>query len=168
MPTIRAERPSDIRAVRHVNELAFETPAEARLVDRLRRRGKLAVSLVAENGGHIVGHIAFSPVTIATRPQIKGLGLGPMAVSPSYQKQGVGSQLVREGLSRCRDLGAQFAVVLGHRHFYPRFGFVPASSFLLSCRWSVPEGVFMAIELKSGALAGGEGLVCYEPEFNDV
>jgi putative acetyltransferase len=168
MSTTRAERPSDVPAVRQVNELAFATPAEARLVDLLRERGKLALSLVAEEGGRVVGHIAFSPVSIAGRPRLRGLGLGPMAVIPSCQKQGIGSGLVREGLARARRLGADFAVVLGHPLFYPRFGFVAASAFLLSCAWPVPEGVFMAIELRSGSLANAGGLVSYQPEFDDV
>ena len=168
MSTIRAERPTDTHAVREINEHAFDTPAEARLVDLLRERGTLVVSLVAESGGRVVGHIAFSPVSIAARPQLQGLGLGPMAVLPSCQNQGTGSQLVREGLSRCRELGVHFVVVLGHPHFYPRFGFLPASRFRLRCRWPAPEGAFMAIELQPGSLLDADGLVSYEPEFNDV
>lgn len=168
MTTIRAEGPADIQAIRQVNELAFEAATEARLVDALRVRAKLLVSLVAENEGCVVGHIAFSRVDAASTGELLGLGLGPMAVLPSFQKQGIGSSLVREGLRRCKELGASFVVVLGHPHFYPRFGFLPASQFRLSCSWAVPEGVFMAIELNSGALANAEGLVTYEPEFNDA
>jgi putative acetyltransferase len=168
MTTVRAEEPSDVSAIRQVNELAFETSTEARLVDVLREGARLLVSLVAEDEGRVVGHIAFSRVRIASALDLFGLGLGPMAVLPSFQNRGIGSRLVREGLLRCRALGACFVVVLGHAHFYPRFGFVTASQFQLSCSWPVPEGVFMAIELNSGSLAGAEGPVSYEPEFNDT
>ena len=65
-------------------------------------------------------------------------------------------------------LRAQFVVVLGHSHYYPRFGFLPASNFKLSCTWPVPEGVFMVAEIDPGALANAAGLVSYEPEFNDL
>ena len=168
MTTVRSERASDVQRIREVNQAAFETSAEASLVGLLRERGKLLVSLVAESDGEIVGHIAFSRVYLASNPGLHGLGLGPTAVIPTHQRQGIGSQLVRAGLHRCAALGAQFVVVLGHPDYYPRFGFFPASQFRLSCSWPVPEGVFMATELISGALASAEGLVSYEPEFNDV
>lgn len=165
---IRAERPGDGPAIARVNALAFETPAEARLVDALRAGGRLAVSLVAERGGEVVGHIAFSPVRANSHPDAIGLGLGPMAVLPELQRRGIGSRLVREGLERCSAAGAAFAVVLGHPEYYPRFGFRPASACRLTCKWPVPEGVFMAMELEAGALADVSGMVCYEPEFDEV
>jgi putative acetyltransferase len=168
MITLRPERAEDVEAVRRVNEQAFETPAEARLVDLLRARGKLVASLVAETGDQFVGHIAFSPVSIASRPTLRGVGLGPMAVLPAMQKQGIGTGLVRGGLDCCRDMGYDYAVVVGHPEFYPRFGFVPASRFGITCSWEVPEGVFMALELRPQALAGSGGLAMYEPEFNEV
>jgi putative acetyltransferase len=168
MITIRAERTEDVDAVRHINQAAFETPAESALVDRLRTRGRLLVSLVAEDEEGAVGHIAFSPVTLDGRPDLRGAGLGPMAGLPRVQKRGIGSQLVRAGLDECRRPGLDYAVVLGHPHYYPRFDFAPASRFGLRCIWPVPDGVFMAIELRAGALAGCAGLIAYEPEFNDV
>ena len=168
MTTVRIERASDVQRIREVNRAAFETSAEASLVDLLRERGKLVVSLVAEREGQIIGHIAFSRVYLASNAELHGLGLGPMAVIPSHQRQGIGSQLVRAGLDRCAALGTRFVVVLGHRDYYPRFGFLPASHFRLWCSWPVPEGVFMATELVLGVLASAEGLVSYEIEFNDV
>ena len=89
MLTIRLEQAEDIEAVRQVNQLAFETSAEALLVDRLHARGKLIVSFVAEIGAQIVGHIAFSPVRITSTPTLRGVGLGPMAVIPALQRQGI-------------------------------------------------------------------------------
>lgn len=168
MTTVRAEVPGDAAAIRRANELAFETPAEARLVDLLRERGKLLVSLVAVEAGGVVGHIAFSRARLASRPASYGVGLGPMAVVPARQRAGIGSELVRAGVRECAAAGATFAVVLGHPDYYPRFGFVPASRFSLTCRWPVPEGVFMVMELTPGALAGAGGAVSYEPEFDDV
>jgi putative acetyltransferase len=166
---VRKERYDDAEEIRHVNELAFETPAEATLVDLLRGRGKLLVSLVAERDGRLVGHIAFSSVRIEPEaPGLSGAGLGPMAVVPDLQKSGIGSLLVREGLDRCRRLGIDGVVVLGHPRYYPRFGFAPASRFGLRCEWTVPDEVFMAMELRPGALAGISGLARYEPEFEDV
>ena len=168
MITIRSELGGDIPMIRQMNQLAFDTTTEALLVDKLRDNGKLLVSLVAENDGELVGHIAFSPVTIESRRDLRGVGLAPMSVIPVMQKQGVGSQLVREGLARCREIGCNYAVVLGHAGYYPRFGFVPASRFGITCSWNVPDDVFMAMELRAGTLAGVTGLALYEPEFNEV
>ncbi len=165
----REEREGDAESIRCVNELAFEQPLEADLVDRLRERGKLLVSLVAERRGEIAGHIAFSPVRVEPGTRgLRGAGLGPMAVVPDLLNQGIGSLLVREGLARCRELGVDYVVVLGHPHYYPRFGFAPASGFGLSCEWTVPDEAFMAMELRPGALADVRGTARYEPEFNDV
>lgn len=168
MITVRPERPQDVEAIGRINEQAFETPAEAHLVDRLRARGKLVVSLVAQAGDQVVGHIAFSPVGIASRPDLRGVGLGPMAVLPAMQRRGIGSALVRAGLDRCRDMGYDYAVVVGHPDYYPRFGFIPASQFGIRSTWELPEGVFMALELRAQALAGSGGLATYEPEFDEV
>jgi putative acetyltransferase len=168
MITVRPEQAQDVEAVRRVNEQAFETPAEARLVDLLRARGKLVASLVAQAGDQVVGHIAFSPVGIASNPELRGVGLGPMAVLPAMQKQGIGTALVHAGLDSCRDIGYDYAVVVGHPEYYPRFGFVPASRFGIRCTWKLPEGVFMALELRAQALAGSGGIAMYEPEFYEV
>ncbi len=165
---VRRERPADVEAIGEVNRLAFDTGAEARLVELLRERGKLVVSLVAEAGAGVVGHIAFSRAVLREHPDVPGVGLGPMAVIPGFQNRGIGSALVRAGLAECAALGSAFAVVLGHPGYYPRFGFLPASRFGLSCRWQAPDGVFMALELAPGALAGAGGIVRYEPEFDDV
>ena len=168
MTTVRLEETADVERIRRLNEQAFETPAEAGLVDLLRSRGKLVVSLVAEDGDRVVGHIAFSRVSITTTPKLRGVGLGPMAVDPGSQRQGIGSMLVRAGLDRCRDMGYDYAVVLGHPEYYPRFGFVPASQHGITCTWEVPEGVFMALELRPQGLAGSSGLAMYETEFNEA
>lgn len=169
MITIRAENAEDIPAVRRVNELAFGQPNEAVLVDKLRAVADPQVSLVAIEDGQVVGHIFFSPVSIESEDSsCAALGLAPMAVLPEYQKQGVGSQLVREGLKECQRLGCHVVVVLGHPEYYPRFGFIPASQKGLRSEYPVPDEVFMVVELEPGALGGQRGLVKYLSEFGEV
>ena len=97
------------------------------------------------------------------------MGLAPMAVAPARQRQGVGSALARAGIAACRDLGFGAVIVLGHPEYYPRFGFVPASRFGLRSEYDVPDDVFMAMELKPGALHGrGPGTIRYHPAFGNV
>jgi len=110
---IRPEAQADSAAVRSVNVAAFETPAEADLVEALHRKDMSLVSLVAEADGRIVGHILFSPVSLAEHVNLNLMGLAPMAVAPDYQRKGIGSALVREGLARCKDLGCRAVVVVG-------------------------------------------------------
>ena len=166
MSSVRLEEDGDAEAIRQVNVAAFGGALEADLVDRLRDRGKLLVSMVAQSDLALVGHIAFSRVIVESHAGLRGVGLAPMAVLPPIQARGIGSALVQAGLDRCRRLQYEFAVVLGHAAYYPRFGFMPASRFALRCSWDVPDDVFMALELRPGALAGAAGLVAYEPEFS--
>jgi Predicted acetyltransferase len=169
MILIRTEQPEDIAAIRRVNERAFNSPAEADLVDRLREHGKVTLSLVAVHETQIVGHILFSPVVIeSTQQSIPAIGLAPMAVLPELQNQGIGSLLVKAGLDECRRSGHQIVVVLGHPEYYPRFGFAPASRYGIRSEYDVPDEVFMAMELQDGALIACAGTVKYQPEFNDV
>lgn len=165
---IRPEDPDDLAAVHAVNEAAFEASAEADLVDALRRKAQPLVSLVAEVAGSVVGHVLFSPVTLADQSGHMLMGLGPMAVIPQHQRQGIGSALVREGLKRCADLGYQAVVVVGHPAYYPRFGFVPASRYGIGSEYDVPDDVFMLIELQPGSLQGVSGEVSYDEAFRGV
>lgn len=151
-----------------MNKAAFESAAEAELVALLRRQARPVISLVAENDGVIVGHIMFSPVLLARRPELKIMGLGPMAVSPQQQRKGVGSALVRAGLDECKKLGFSAVVVLGHPDYYPRFGFTPAAHFGLGCDYEAPDEAFMAIELQTGGLDGACGKVRYHAAFDNV
>jgi len=146
---------------------AFESPAEADLVDVLRQQVQPIVSLVAEEDGEIVGHIMFSPVSLSGHPDLKVMGLGPMAVAPACQRKGFGSALVQAGLDQCRELGFSAVVVLGHPKYYPRFGFSPSSQFGIDSEYDVPEDVFMALELKPGALSAITGRVRYHPAFGN-
>jgi putative acetyltransferase len=164
---IRRERAADVDAVRAVHVAAFATPAEANLVDALRAGAAPLVSLVACADDAIAGHIMFSPVTVGGEHPAM-MGLAPVAVVPSHQRQGIGAALVREGLAACRRVGAAAVVVLGHAAYYPRFGFVPASRFGLGCEYDVPDDVFMALELDAGSLRGVSGTVRYHPAFANL
>ena len=162
---IREERPVDAERIRTVNLAAFETSTEADLVDALRRHAAPVISLGAEEDANIVGHILFSPVTLADEAKLTLMGLAPMAVVPARQRQGIGSSLVVEGLERCRRANVAAVVVLGHAEYYPRFGFMPAARMSLRCEYDVPEDVFMVRELYDGALRGVSGTIRYHPVF---
>ena len=162
MVAVHAERPGDAAAIRAVHVASFPTDLEARLVDLLRAAGRLRVSLVAEVGGAIVGHIAFSPVTAASGPA--GAGLAPVAVIEPHRRQGIAAKLVRVGLEACRAAGFGWAVVMGEPAYYARFGFRPAAEFGLSDEYG-GGAAFQAIELAPGALPAGAGLIRYAPEF---
>ncbi len=165
---IRAEKENDQAAVYQVNAAAFETPAEAELVETLRAYAQPLISLVAEVEEAIVGHILFSPVCVSTDTELKMMGLAPMAVAPAHQRRGIGAALVRAGLERCKALKCSAVVVLGHPEYYPRFGFLSASRFGLCCEYNVPDEVFLALELQPGALADTTGMVQYHTAFRNV
>ncbi len=163
MTTIRREKEEDIPQVYQVNSLAFENEAEAKLVEKLRK-AKTYIGLVAETDGKVVGHISFSAVTLEDETT-DFLGLAPMSVLPDFQSQGIGSMLVKEGLKLCADEGFTAVFVLGHSHYYPRFGFETAKLRSFSCEYPSPDESFMVVELKPGALNGKQGLIKYGPEF---
>jgi putative acetyltransferase len=169
MVTIRHEQPQDIPLIQKVNELAFGRTNQAELVKRLRDGGAVTLSLVALKDEQVIGHILFSPVTIVSgESSFEGVGLAPMAVLPVYQKQGVGSELIRQGIKELKDAGHPVVVVLGHPHYYPRFGFVPASRYGISCEYDVPDEAFMALVLDEKAFDGVRGKVKFHQEFNEV
>ena len=169
MLSIRPETLEDRVDIHHVNEAAFGQESEAELVERLRNRGMLVISLVVLSDGQLVGHIAFSPVKVKSEnSSFQAIALGPMAILPEYQRKGIGSQLVRAGLEECRHLGHEVVVLVGHPDYYPRFGFVPARPKTLECEFQVPDEAWMLLELKEGVLAGRRGTVTYQPEFRET
>ncbi len=167
MIRIRTERPEDVAAIRAINEAAFGGSAEADIVDTLRLACPDVLSLVALSDETVVGHIFFSPVQVEDRSRtIQGMGLAPMAVLPERQRQGIGSRLVEAGLRILRKQDCPFVIVLGHPGFYPRFGFVPASRYGLTCQWEgVPDAAFMVLILDESAVAGVAGVARYRDEF---
>jgi putative acetyltransferase len=161
---VRPEQASDLEAIREVNRLAFGQEDEGRLVDALRAGVYARLSLVAEDGGRVIGHLLFSDLPIRTEGgMVQALALAPLAVIPSRQKQGVGTLLVREGLRACAEAGHRIVVVVGHPDYYPRFGFAAQLAERLKAPFSGPA--FMALELVPGALEGVVGEVRYPPPF---
>lgn len=162
MIVIRPERSADGPAIFAVHAGSFPTDGEARLVDLLRAARRLTVSLVADVGGTIVGHVAFSPVTSATG--VVGAGLAPVAVLGTHRRRGIAAELVRAGLRSCLESGIGWVVVLGEPAYYARFGFLPASELGLSDEFG-GGSAFQAIELVAGAMPARGGVVRYAPEF---
>jgi putative acetyltransferase len=209
---VRFEEPDDIPAIRGVNEAAFETDEEARIVDRLRWAGAVVLSMVAVLGaeeiespgpgeavpatvsawggegdwasqsdereelpprrvvgGQVVGHALVTPVKVVTESgELPLLGLGPVAVHPEFQGQGIGTLLVEACLEHLREAGHAGVVVLGNPVYYARFGFIPADRWGLCCRLPAPEEHFMVLELSPGKLAGISGTVVYREEFTET
>ena len=164
---IRDETDADVSAITEVTIAAFKTleisnKTEQYIINALRAADALTISLVAENEGGIVGHIAFSPVTISDG-SIGWYGLGPVSVFPVYHKQGIGKSLINEGLSLLKELGGQGCALVGDPNYYKRFGFqnypelihegVPPEVFLaLPFNEKVPHGIVVFHE---GFLANG-------------
>lgn len=170
---IRKEQKVDIPAVFDLNCAAFEQEEEANLVDALRKNEQVFIpelSIVATLGDQIVGHILFSKIKIIDAEQKKheSLALAPMAVVPTFQNKGIGGQLVRYGLQRAKELGYNSVIVLGHEHYYPRFGFVSAEKWGIKAPYEVPTSFFMGIELQEGALETVSGVVEYPAEFEGI
>jgi putative acetyltransferase len=152
---IRVEKPDDFSSIRSVTEAAFisvehSSQTEAAIVDALRKAGALTISLVAELDGQIIGHAAFSPVLIDGK-DTKWFGLGPVSVTPSRQRCGVGTNLIREGLKRLEQYGANGCVVLGDPDYYRRFGFTTGHT--LHYRGAPPE-YFQSLVLSSDSASG--------------
>lgn len=171
MLIVRPETVTDYPQVAEINRLAFGQEGEARLVEAIRQSQNYipALSLVALWDDAVVGHILFSRIHIqAAEKAIPALALAPMAVLPDYQNRAVGTGLVWEGLNACRRGHHEIVVVLGHEHFYPRFGFVPASRYGIRAPFPAPDAAFMVQELTPAALDGVSGVVHYPAYFDGV
>ncbi|KVG68102.1 GNAT family N-acetyltransferase [Burkholderia pseudomultivorans] len=169
--TLRDERPRDVDAIARVIVAAFAAEPqhgqfERRIVDTLRADDALSVSLVAERDGRVIGHVAFSPVSIGGEPAgaQRWYGLAPLAVSPDCQRRSVGAGLVRTGLDALRRLGARGCVVLGEPAYYARFGFAPSGDIVFP---GVPPGYFLAQPLDEAA-PRPSGAVRYHDVFHPV
>jgi putative acetyltransferase len=152
---IRDDKPSDFSAITELTVAAYATMkisnhTEQFIIEALRAAKALTVSLVAEVDGRVVGHVAFSPVTMSDGTQ-GWYGLGPVSVLPEYQRQGIGKALIREGLSRLKSLKARGCCLVGHPEYYRQFGFenvvglahegVPKEAFFaLSFDGKMPQG----------------------------
>ncbi len=170
MVSIREEQKGDIEAVRNINEVAFDGPAEAKVVDKLRQSCDDCLSMVAVEDDKVVGHIMFSPATIEnSKSVIRGMGLAPMAVLPNRRRKGIGSALIERGLELLRERGYPFVIVLGHADYYRRFGFVPASQYNLKSQWEgIPDEAFMILVFDQKLLEGVHGVARYRDEFDEA
>lgn len=160
---IRPERPGDVDAIRALTTAAFagarySSGTEAGIVDALRADGMLTVSLVAEQDGEVIGHVAFSPVQIDTADG-DWFGLGPVSAAPAQQGQGVGQALIRAGLRRLEATGAAGCVVLGDPGYYARFGFESDPALRYG---DAPAAYFQRLILKGPAPSGQ---VRFQPAF---
>jgi putative acetyltransferase len=161
---IRGETATDAPQIEALTVAAFlnathTTHTEQHIVNALRMAGKLAISLLAEADGAVVGHIAISPVSISDGTT-DWFGLGPLSVLPQHQRRGIGSQLVREALRALRRRGACGCVVLGEPEYYGRFDFRAGPSLILP---GVPPGYFQAISFRAPP---PQGTVTYHDAFN--
>ncbi|HEY9706024.1 MAG TPA: N-acetyltransferase [Allocoleopsis sp.] len=172
MMNLTTEKNNDIAKIRTVLIDAFGRENEGVLVEKIRNSPNFIseLSLVAKEDENILGYILFSPITIATETQItKAIALAPLAVKPAYQNQGIGSNLVKFGLERCRELNHNIIVVLGEPEYYERFGFQTASKFNIFAPFPVPDEAFMIIHLISDQLLHNiSGTVQYPAYFNEV
>jgi putative acetyltransferase len=167
--TLRDETEDDAAAITDVTVAAFATLAvsdhtEQFIIEALRTAGALTISLVAEVDDRVVGHIAFSPVTISDGTS-DWYGLGPVSVLPMYQRMGIGKALIQEGLSRLKDLGAKGCCLVGHPKYYRKFGFENVPELILE---GVPPEVFFALSFDSrfphGNVTFHEGFAATGPQ----
>ena len=168
MPIIRSEKAADYDVIYDVVSKAFEGAAEAELVVALRARARPFYSLIAEVENNIVGHIFFSPVVLDGHPELRLMGLAPMAVLPEFQRGGIGTALVHAGLDQCQAAEVDAVVVLGHPTYYPRFGFVPASRYGIDSVYPVPDDVFMITMLRKEVFHEKSGRIHYHAAFDAV
>jgi putative acetyltransferase len=162
--TFRHELPEDCEAIARVVRDAFDGEDEVRLLDALREADHLLLSIVAEDGGEVVAHIAFSPMTVESNADTyPAICLAPVAVTPSRQKQGIGGALITAALDELRAMGEGAVFLLGHPTYYPRFGFRPAREF--DVHYQDDRDAFMALELREGTLDNVSGTAHFAPEF---
>ena len=169
---IRQETKNDFRAVYSLTKSAFGQVNESELIEALRKSHTFVpeLSLVAIIDSQIVGHILFTKIIISDPAGFENssLSLAPLSVDPRFQRQGIGGQLIRFGLNKAKELGYKSVIVLGHEHYYPKFGFSPSSKWDIKAPYDVPENAFMGIELVENGLMNARGTVQYPKEFDNL
>lgn len=170
---VRQERINEIREIYEINRLAFGQESEARLVNLLRKSEAFIpeLSMVAKTSNKLVGYILFSKIHVIDdlSNRHESLALAPVAVIPEFQGNGIGKQLIVKGLSKAGELNYKSVIVLGHKHYYPRFGFVEADKWNIRAPFEISSnGAFMALELIPEGLNGISGIVKYPKEFEMV
>lgn len=171
---IRQEMEKDYSKVEEVVQQAFlheefSDQKEHELVNRIRKCDAFIpeLSLVAVDK-EIIGHVLLSKIQIVDGDQsVDSLALAPVSVAPGYQKKGIGSLLISNVVSKAKELGYHSVIVLGHKEYYPKFGFKPASLWHIRAPFDVPDEVFMAMELTEHALQNVQGIVQYSEAFSE-
>lgn len=166
MTQIREACDDDIDGIRDVNDAAFGGTDESQLIDRLVADGEVLLSLVAVEDGEIIGHILFSRLEITSLDNdthLRAASLAPMSVAPTHQRLGIGSELVRQGIEKCKELDLDALVVLGHADYYPRFGFSAYDAKCLKSPFSGPN--LMVLPLIQGVFNDFTGIVIYPDAF---
>ncbi|HEY9803742.1 MAG TPA: N-acetyltransferase [Leptolyngbyaceae cyanobacterium] len=166
---IRCETPADYLAISQVNNLAFGRENEAKLITEIRNSDFYIpeLSLIAEVDNIVVGHILFSYIELVTEEKLQVLSLAPIAVHPQFQKQGIGSALIKAGLTKAEDRRESLVIVLGDPQFYSRFGFLPSTTHEIASPFPVPDEFFMVKPLKNYQTKY-RGKVIYPPAFHQV
>lgn len=170
MPTvIRSASSNDLDSLLQVHQAAFGGKLEeANLVQLLHERQKAVVSLLASSDNCVVGSVVFSPVELdPPDSKFHAVGLAPVAVLPEFQRQGIGSLLIQEGMRICKENNFNAIVVLGNPAYYSRFGFVRASNFGLKNEYKVNDE-FMVLELEEHILQQVQGTIKFGPEFQEA
>lgn len=147
----REKTPADTAAVLDLNTRAFGRPDEANIVAELEKAGDVVLQLVAEMDDQVVGHVLFYPMGVFNK--LGGVGLGPMSVDPWVQREGIGSALIMEGLTRLKAAGVPIVFVLGHETYYPRFGFSADAAADFETSLKGPH--FMALRMRFGPPMSG-------------
>ncbi len=173
--TIRQEKTNDFEAVFNLIEKAFESEKlsdhrEQFLVERLRKSSSFIpeLSMVAEIGNKIVGHILLTRLKIKNKQkEFDSLALAPVSVLPEYQGNVIGGILIKQSHKKAKELKHSSVILLGHEKYYPRFGYQQADKFEIELPFDVPKENCMAIELTENGLKGVNGIVEYPKEFNE-
>lgn len=173
---IRQELPSEYHSNEEIIKRAFlpeeySDKKEHLLVNRIRKSSAFIpeLSLVALNQDKdVIGHILLSKIKIVDSDNtVDSLALAPVSVIPEYQRKGIGSQLIHGALERAKKLGYDSVIVLGHKDYYPKFGFKAASLWNILAPFDVPDEAFMALELTENALENVQGVVQYSEAFSE-
>ncbi|MTD27842.1 GNAT family N-acetyltransferase [Erwinia sorbitola] len=163
---IRSEIGIDAASIDSLLRRSFPTSAEAELVQQLREDGLLTLGVVAtDDEGQVLGYAAFSPVTLNGEDR-QWVALAPLAVDESVRKQGLGKQLIYEGLDTLNEFGYAAVVVLGDPAYFEPYGFEPAAHHQLHCRWEGSEAAFQVYKLADDAFNGAEGRIEFSEPFN--
>lgn len=168
--SIRPETPADFAEIREMLVLAFPDEDVASLVENIRTTPgyDADLALVAELNGAIIGHVMFTPIQIESDSgNTPAMTLAPLAVHPTWHRQGVGSKLAQSGLALLRELGHHIVTVIGHSTYYPRFGFTQSVPLGINMTHARLEESKMVLALTPGALDGVTGMVRLPSIFDD-